>query len=66
MKVTIWLKRGGRIRVHRMPADSVMGLLDEWRFGKARVLTVSLDGESTSDIARREISHIDTDPEETP
>lgn len=65
MNVTIWLT-SGRVRIRRMPGDSVMELLEEWRWGRLKVLTVTLDDESTSDIARAQIVRIDTDPEETP
>ena len=64
MNVTIWLT-SGRVRIRRMGADSVMGLLEEWRHGSLPVLTVTLDEEATSDIARAHIVRIDTDPEDT-
>jgi hypothetical protein len=48
-----------------MSGDSVMALLEEFRHGDSPVLTVTLDEEATSDIARAHIVRIDTDPEDT-
>ena len=64
MKVNILLTRG-HVDFQSMPEGDVMDLVEEFENGDLAVLRFSLDGESTTHIAREHIVRIDIVPEES-
>jgi hypothetical protein len=63
MKVAVITTDGAAIRIGTMPDEDVMELVTEWTTGEEPVLTLALDEDGVTHIARAHIIRIDVDEE---